>query len=141
MGVYQLFDIELWCYGFGDKQWMGGQIFKYIVGFGKFWCYLLVGGFCLQFDGLVMEVVGELYVNDVDFVEQFIGNYLLCLLDYLIVGIVVGNVDDFVLFFVQIYQFVCFFGGKVEGFFVDNVEFCFQCCFGDGEMGIVWGGD
>ena len=140
-GAHQPFDIELRRHGFGDKQRMGGQIPKHIAGPGKLRCYSPAGGFCLQLDGLVMEAVGELHVNDADLAEQSIGNHLPRLLDHLIAGIAVGDADDFVLFFAQIHQLARLFGGKAEGLFADNVESRLQRRFGNGEMGIVRGGD
>ena len=101
---------------------MGGQIPKHIAGPGKLRRYSPAGGFCLQLDGLVMEAVGELHVNDADLAEQSIGNHLPRLLDHLIAGIAVGDADDFVLFFAQIHQLARLFGGKAEGLFADNVE-------------------
>ncbi len=80
---------------------MGGQIPKHIAGPGKLRRYSPAGGFCLQLDGLVMEAVGELHVNDADLAEQSIGNHLPRLLDHLIAGIAVGNADDFVLFLLR----------------------------------------
>ena len=140
-GAHQPFDIELWRHGFGDKQRMGGQISQHIAGPGELRRHAPAGGFCLQLDGLVMKAVGELHIDDADLAEQSIGNHLPRLLDHLIAGIAVGDADDFVLFFTQVHQFARLFGGKTEGLFTDDVEARFQRRFGDGEMGIIRGGD
>lgn len=140
-GVYQLGDFQLWGYGFDQKQWMGGQVVQYIVGVDEVGIDLLVGIGVFLFYWLGVKIVGKLYINDMDIVQQFVGDYLLGLQDQLVVGIVVGYFDDFVLLLVECYQFVSFFVVEVQWFFVYYVQFGFQCGLVYGIVGVIWCGN
>lgn len=60
------------------------DVVEYVVWVCEFWIDVLVCGCVCGFDVFVVEVVCELYLYDVDFVEIVVCDYFVCLFDYLV---------------------------------------------------------